>query len=392
MRFASALSTLSDAQAAVAEASRQAREALGATADLAVVFVSPLLGPDLAMIAAEVRRLTGTRHLIGATGESIVGVGREIEGAPALSVWLASLPGVTIRPMHLRFERSPDGGRFVGWPDDLPLEWPKGSAMLCLGEPFTFPADVLLERLGQDQPGVPVMGGMASGAHAPGENFVLLDDQALDNGAAAVLLDGPFELRAVVSQGCRPIGRPMVITKAQQQVIAELGGKPALAALGDALDTLGDQPMPPSNALHLGRVINEYQEKFDRGDFLVRNLIGADRESGAIAVGDFVRTGQTVQFHIRDAAAADEELRAMLTQVRSSGAAPAGALLFTCNGRGTRLFDVPDHDAAAVAEVLGPLPLAGFFAQGEIGPVGGKNFVHGFTASLALFCPKSESK
>jgi small ligand-binding sensory domain FIST len=194
-------------------------------------------------------------------------------------------------------------------------------------------------------------------------------------------------LATVVSQGCRPIGRHFVVTKAERNVIYELGGKPALAQLREIFDTLPtSEQRLVQRALHLGRVVSEYQERFEQGDFLVRNVMGIDSNSGAVAIGDFIRPGQTVQFHIRDEAAADAELKQLLAGVRDqSAAAPAGGLLFTCNGRGTRMFSQPNHDAQAVASAFGPIPLAGFFAAGELGPVGRQNFVHGFTASVGLF-------
>lgn len=386
LRFAAALSTRTETAAAIAEVCEQAVQQLGATPDLAVVFVSHDHGPDFAPLVAEIRRRTGARHLIGCTGESIVGGAREIEGEPALSLWLAALPGVTLAPMRLTFERTPDGGTLAGWRDDLPARWPAGAALLALGEPFSFPVELLLDRVSDEQPGAPVVGGMASGAHSPGGNAVFLDDQVFDAGAVAVLVHGPVRVRSIVSQGCRPIGRTFVVTRAEQNVIHELGGMPALAQLQEVFAELTDaEQQTARSGVHLGRVINEYQDTFARGDFLVRNVMGADAQSGAIAVGDYVRVGQTVQFHIRDAESADDDLRQLLTEAKTSGGAALAGLLFTCNGRGTRLFDAPHHDAGACREVLGELPLAGFFAQGELGPVGGRNFIHGFTASVALF-------
>ena len=271
---------------------------------------------------------------------------------------------------------------------ELGADWPAGSALLLMADPFTFPADVLLERLGEDQPGKPVLGGMASGATRPGENRLLLGPTVHRAGAVALRLSGGVRVRSVVSQGCRPIGKPMVITKAQQNVVLELGGRPALEQLRELYETLPDQERRLlETGLQLGRVINEYQSDFTRGDFLIRNVLGWDSEAGAIAIGDFCRVGQTVQFHVRDAGAADDDLRELLATAKSDGAAAAGRLLFTCNGRGTRLFSQPDHDAGSIHDALGEIPLAGFFAHGEIGPIGGQNFLHGFTAALALFEP-----
>jgi small ligand-binding sensory domain FIST len=191
-------------------------------------------------------------------------------------------------------------------------------------------------------------------------------------------------VRTVVSQGCRPVGRPYVVTKSEANVIHELGGRKAMAVLKEVFEGMSEEERQLfRQAPHLGCVIHEAQESFDRGDFLVRNLMWADPDSGAIAVGEILRRGQTVQFHVRDSDAASEDLDTLLARERE--AAAGGALLFSCNGRGTRLFETPDHDVSATRRALGEIPVAGFFAAGELGPVGGRNFMHGFTASLALF-------
>jgi small ligand-binding sensory domain FIST len=236
----------------------------------------------------------------------------------------------------------------------------------------------------EEHPGVPIVGGMASGGAEPGSNTLVVGSRTYTSGAVGVLIGGSVRIRPVVSQGCRPIGRPMVVTKAEENLIVELGGRPALERLREVYGGLdaADRLLVRSS-LHVGRAATEYRDTFRRGDFLVRNVVGADPESGVIAIGDLVRTGQTVQFHVRDAASADDDLRGLLGQ-RHDASRPAGALIFTCNGRGLRLFDEPNHDAKCVQECLGPLPAAGFFAQGEIGPIGSRTFLHGFTASIAL--------
>jgi small ligand-binding sensory domain FIST len=228
---------------------------------------------------------------------------------------------------------------------------------------------------------------MASGGAGPGENRLLLDGQCLNAGGAGVIVRGGPQIHSVVSQGCRPIGNTFVVTKAEDNVIVELGGKTALSRLEQTYAGLSeDDRQLIRRGLHVGIAMNEYKPAFSRGDFLITNVLGADRESGAIAIGNFVRMGQTVQFHIRDADAADEDLRQLLAMQREKLAGvPRGALLFSCNGRGTRLFPRPNHDASVIQELCGPLPLGGFFAQGELGPVGGRNYIHGFTASMALF-------
>ena len=190
-----------------------------------------------------------------------------------------------------------------------------------------------------------------------------------------------------MSQGCRPIGRPMIVTKVERNLIRELGRRPSLEVLRELFEELPeDERELVQSGLHIGRVINEYQEEFRRGDFLVRNVMGSD-DQGGIAITDLVRVGQTVQFHVRDAETADEDLRSLVDtdRIDHPRAKVAGALLFSCNGRGTRLFAEPDHDVGVLRERFGPIPVAGFFAMGEIGPIGGQNFVHGYTASVVLF-------
>jgi small ligand-binding sensory domain FIST len=386
-QFAAALSTAVETDTAVAEVCAAAMNELAQRPDLAMLFASPHHLDNLEKAARDICSAIGSDVLLGCTGESIIGADKEIEQAPAISLWLASLPGTSVIPMHLEFNQTPDGGTFSGWPADLPAQWPQSAAMLLLGEPYSFPADELLRRLNEDQQGVPLLGGMASGGMAPGENRLILGSQVFDSGAIAALVHGGVRIRGIVSQGCRPIGQPFVVTRAEANVIYELGGKPALVCLQKIYDSLSDQDKNlVRQGVHVGRVVSEYQDEFKRGDFLVRNVLGADPNAGAIAIGDFVRPGQTVQFHVRDESTADEDLRNLLRGGRqTSSDRRRGALLFTCNGRGTRLFSATNHDASCLREELGELPVAGFFAQGEIGPIGKQNFLHGFTASVALF-------
>ncbi len=392
LHFAAAVSTLDDTAQAVDEVCRRALADLDEKPNLGIVFFSSHHAENLATAAPRLCDAIETDVIIGCTGESIVAGAREIESQPAVALWLASLPESNVHLMHLDFATTPEGGSFTGWPSELTDEWPHGSAMLLLGEPFSFPADELIRRLNEDRPGVPVLGGMASGGVAPGENLLIMGRETFDQGGVAAVISGAVRIRSVVSQGCRPIGQPFVVTKAEQNVIHELGGAPALVRLQQVFDSLSDHDQKlVRRGVHVGRVLSEYQDEFRRGDFLVRNVVGADPQSGAIAVGDFIRAGQTVQFHIRDEQTADEDLRELLTASKTGdGSQARGALLFTCNGRGTRLFSTADHDAGCVQEILGDIPLAGFFAQGEIGPVGGKNFLHGFTASVALFENRSQ--
>ena len=202
-----------------------------------------------------------------------------------------------------------------------------------------------------------------------------------------ISLSGAIDVKTVVSQGCRPVGHPVVVTKAHENVIEQIGGKPALAALQAIVDSMpNEEQQLLRNGLFIGRAIDEYRESWSRGDFLVRNVLGMEQATGGIGITDMVRVGQTVQFHVRDAATAEEDLRLLLEEQKKQDA-PAGGLLFNCNGRGTRMFSQPCHDIAATRAIFPRTPIAGFFAAGELGPVGKQNFMHGHTASFALFRP-----
>jgi small ligand-binding sensory domain FIST len=377
--FASALSQHPIATQAVGEAAGEILERLdGEGCDLAVCFASTHHVGAFEDIGPALRNILEPRVLVGGTAVAVAAGAHEIEEHPALTVFAARLDGAALTPVTLRVQETPDGAALTGWPslDRTP------ASLLLFADPFTFPVDAFLQRVNRDLPGLQIIGGLASAAGSPGGNRLVLDDRVVDEGAVGVFVDGgSIEVRTLVSQGCRPIGRPYVVTRAEQNLIEELGGKPAIERLQELAGAASEEERELlRGGLHVGLVVDEHKAEFGRGDFLVRNLLGADESSGALAVGEQVSVGQTVQFHVRDAGAADEDLREMLTGVDADA-----ALLFTCNGRGRHLFTVPDHDAGMVENLLGPIPLAGAFCAGEIGPVGGRNFLHGFTASLALF-------
>jgi small ligand-binding sensory domain FIST len=387
MPFAAVFSAQPHTADAWNEVRTQAASAFAGGADLAVLFFSPHHLPACRDLAAAAQRDLQPRCLLGCVAEGVIANDREIEDGPGLSLWLGRW-NTSVEPeaFHLVLERTSEGPSLLGWPDALVGADAARTAVLLLGDPFTFPVDFLLRQLNEDTPGLRVLGGMASGIRGPGQCRLLYNGEVRDQGAVGVVLQGAVGLRSIVSQGCRPIGRHLVITKAEENVIFELGGKPPLEQLRELWQTLTpeEQTLVREQGLHVGRVINEYQGDFRRGDFLVRNMLRLDRAS--MVITEPVRVGQTIQFHIRDAASADEDFNALLKQeLAAHERKPAAGLLFSCNGRGSRLFAGPDHDAGAVRRAVGPIPLAGFFAQGEIGPVGGQNFVHGFTASLALF-------
>jgi small ligand-binding sensory domain FIST len=384
MPFAASHTTLSDSRRAAEQVSRQVVEQLrGAHADVAALFVSAHHA-ECEELPQIVQDALGPRHLIGCTCETVIGGSEELEGRPALSLWAAALPGVPVHSFHFGFERTPDGLICLGLP--TAGEFAAPTAAIVLGDPFSCAADSVMARLDDEFPGLPLVGGMASGAAAPGENRLYWGSQSLHQGGVGLLLGQGVEVRSVVSQGCRPVGPTFIATRADRNVLHELGGRPAMQRLQEVFDAA---PQHDRKLLqkgpHVGVAINPSQAEFRRGDFLIANVIGGDRNSGALALGNGVRTGQTVQFHVRDATAADEDLHTLLTESLRAGSSPKAALLFSCNGRGTRMFPQPHHDAQVIQELAGPLPLAGFFAMGEIGPVAGTNHLHGFTASIALF-------
>ena len=387
MRCVGVLTTEAAGETAV----RQVVDAMAGTfddganqADLVVAFASSEHADCLERLGAILHDRGLTRHSLGCTGESIVGDGREVEEGPALSVWAAKLPGAELRA--IRIDAQNDGI------DGLKINRRDEETILLMADPFSFTPEPWLKKLDAEVPGLRVLGGMASGSQTPRGNRLLLDGRIHRDGGVGLVLGGLVAVHPLVSQGCRPIGQPMIVTRAEKNIIRELGRRPALQVLRDVFEVLSVEDQQRVQAgLHIGRVINEYQDNFDRGDFLVRNVMGAD-DAGGIAITDIVRVGQTVQFHVRDAETADDDLQNLMENERLDRphARIAGALLFSCNGRGTRLFAQPNHDVTAIHNRYGSIPIAGFFAMGELGPVGGQNFVHGYTASVVLFESTSE--
>lgn len=381
-----------EAREAVDEAVDQVSEGLGgATPTLVMAFIGAAYAAEADRIADRIRETLQPGHLLGATAGGVIADDREIEEQAAVSLWAASLPGASLTP--LRYE-APGDGEEDSEGESSPLqraaEWgpppESAAALLLLADPISFPAPQFLSWLDQARPGLSVSGGMASGAAQPGGNRLLLDDAVFDDGAVAVALEG-VRVRTLVSQGCRPVGSSYVVTGADRNLLSELGGSSPVDRLREIYESAPPEDQRRmQSGLHIGTVIDEYKEDFDRGDFLVRGVLGAQQGTGSLVVGDLLDVGQTVQFQVRDAQSADEDLRALLDGFAEESA-PSAALLFTCNGRGERLFEHPDHDAGLVRSALGDVPLAGFFCAGEVGPVGSRSFVHGFTASLLLFDP-----
>ena len=367
---------------AFAESAAAAAAALDdAPVDLAMVFAG---GPSLAHVEEgleEVRDRLAPRALVGCGAQGVVGGGHELENG-GVAVWAASVPDAAVGTFSVQARRSSSSDmEIVGMP-----ELTGADAVVLLADPYTFPVELFLGEVGRAHPGVPVVGGLASAGGGPGRAVLVHDGEVAGEGAVGVALGGA-RLYPCVSQGARPIGPEMVVTAADGNVVHELASRPALERLKEAIDELDvDERALAAQGLLLGIVIDENQPEYERGDFLVRGLLGVDESAGSVTVGERVRVGQTVRMQVRDGQSADEDLRETLDRgLRELPGRPAGALLFTCNGRGSHMFGAPDHDASALAEALQGAPAAGFFCAGEIGPVGDRNFLHGFTATVAVF-------
>ena len=384
MQFAVALSKTVETESAARAAAEDIRAQLSAApVDLACVFFSAHHAARADLLAHVLTGMLRPSLLIGCSGEGVIAGAEELETAPAITVWAAVLPDVNLHPLRSSFSPTHDRLHLAGWPEPEVED----ASFLLLADPFTTPVQDILGFLEERYPGAKAVGGLAGGGQEAGMNRLVLNDQVFDGGLVGVRLSGAVDIRPVISQGCRLIGDRFVVTKAERNLIHELGGVPALERLEAVFESLTDEDRQRAHrALHLGIVIDEHRNRFERGDFLIRNLLGADRTTGTVAIGDVVQEGQTVQFHLRDAESATDDLNSLLATDRAEHRRPPlGALMFSCCGRGRGLFGRPNHDVAVTMERLGPIPIAGFFAQGEIGPIGNRNFLHGYTASLALF-------
>jgi small ligand-binding sensory domain FIST len=366
------------------EAAEQARAALhGSVADLACVFVA---GSDHATVEAALLLASehvGARTTIGCSAYGVLGSGHAAEGTSSVSVWVAALPGAHLRAFHLEVLRTADSIVVVGMPE----QHADDALAVLLADPWSFPADGFVAQSADALPGLPIVGGLAFGGRGAGSVRLLLDGRTVDRGAVGVVLGGRVGLRTLVSQGCRPVGPAMTVTASDGNMILELAGVRALDKLRSVLAGLpGNEQALVTAGLQLGVAVDEYAEGQGQGDFLVRGIVGTDDERGGLAIGDVVEVGRTVRFHVRDAAAASTDLASTLMLFRAAGELDPveGALVFSCNGRGRAMFGDSEHDVRAVTSGLGARGVAGFMAAGEIGPVGGRNHVHAFSASMLL--------
>lgn len=385
MKWASAISTQPEAASAVAEAAAAVQLELGGQADLVILFAAPHYRDALVRLPSLVRDKFPRARLIGCTGGGIIGAGREIEHRAALSLTAAVLPRVQLQPFHFDLDElpaSPAAWHRVVDPRSQP-------AFLLLPEPFSCDTEQLINGLDAAYPVARKVGGVASGGRGAGSNALFIDGEMLRDGMVGLALSGDVVIDTIVAQGCRPIGTPHLITRCEDNVILELGGQPALTVLRGLFDTLDahDRELFRSS-LFLGIQMKDDLIEYRQGDFLIRNMMGINPERNAVVVGAMVQQYQAVQFHLRDAEASAEDLRQHLVAYCRTGHKPTGALLFSCLGRGEHLYQQPDHDSNLVLSYLGKLPLGGFFCNGEIGPVGGTTFLHGYTSSFALLRPR----
>lgn len=360
--------------------------------DLGILYICPWAPYDPVELFEAIKTRGRIRHLICCTCAGIIGTEREIEGRPSASLMLMRLPQVKITPFALSQPVLEGLKSKEDWYNFLEVYPNENPSFIVFADPFAFDGNGFLAALNQVYPSRPIVGGLASAASGPGENVLILDGEVMKDGLVGVCLTGNLRVETVVSQGCRPIGETFIVTRAVRNIIYELAGRPFYKVLEEVLNkgTEYDRHLA-HEAVFVGIAMNEYKDQFKRGDFLIRGVIGVEPQSGAGVVGDHMHVGQTVQFHLRDAKTANEDLHELLKQYKTKKQATSahGAFVFSCNGRGVNLFNERDHDIRIIQHHLGPVPAAGFFCAGEIGPVGGVNFLHGFTNSMALFYPTS---
>ena len=363
----------------------------GAHVDLGLVFLSPKFFPHARHILEIVRVHARIPLLAGCSSQSLIAGAHELEENAGIVLGLYSLPGADLRGFHFNQEQVEEANGPGYWRLETSIEPEQTNGWLAFIDPFHLDSEAWLRTWNEAYAPLPVAGGLASGDFAEQKTQVYLNGDVFDEGGVAISVGGQVKLASVISQGCTPIGQTWTLTKVDHNIIQEIGNRPAYEVLAETFNQLppAEQRVARGN-LFVGLVVNEYLEDFHRGDFLIRNLLGADPSSGSIAVGAFPRPGQTIQFQRRSAAAAMEDMTELLerAQQKLEGATIYGGCLCSCNGRGQNLFGRPDHDAKSVQERFGPIGIAGFFCNGEIGPIGDRSFLHGFTASLALFVKK----
>jgi small ligand-binding sensory domain FIST len=356
-----------------------------------LVFLAPKFFPNAASVLEIIRVHAQVPLLVGCSSTSLIVGDKEIEDDPGLVLGLYALPGATLQAFHFSQEQVEEANGPGYWHLETGVKSDQCNGWLAFVDPFHLDCEAWLQAWNEAYPGRPILGGLASGDPTEQRTQVYLNGEVYEAGGVALAVGDNVQLASVISQGCTPIGETWTITKVERNLILEIGNRPAYQVLVDTFNRLskGEQRLASGN-IYIGLVVNEYLEEFHRGDFLIRNLLGADPRSGILAVGALPRCGQTMQFQRRDAAAATDDMLVLLKRNREqlSGTTIYGGCLCSCSGRGRRLFGHPNHDAQLVRQHLGAVALTGFYCNGEIGPVGSRNFLHGYTASLALFVKK----
>lgn len=394
MKWVSAVSEHRFLKYAVAECASEIKQALGDVApDLAVAFVSAHHAARYSELPGLINELLGECALVGCSGGGVIGAGREVENRPGFSLAAAVLPDTKVVGFHVENANLPDG-------DAPPSDWETLAGVtpaddphfLLLSDPFSVQGEHMLMGFDYAFPRSVKIGGLASGGQQPGTNALYIEDRTYDSGAVGVALHGNVTVDTIVAQGCRPIGQRMQITSSDRNMLMELDGRGTFDVLRQLFTDLNERDKQlAQHSLFLGVVMDEFNDEPKLGDFLIRNIIGLDARKGALAVGEYLKEGQIVQFHLRDAETSSQDLNDMLSQYSADGVQTAGtgALLFQCLGRGEYLYGRPDHDTGMFREKVGDIPLAGFFCNGEIGQVGGSTYLHGYTSSFGIFRPKS---
>ena len=380
--FGDGLAQGADLVAAAENAVAQATAPLGGRRpDLLAVFVCHPDPDEIGRAGARAMEVAGARVAVGCSAGGVIGDGQGVEARPAVAVWAAALPNASLTPFRLDASRTETGIVVGGMPQGVAND----EVGLVLADPYTFPIQGFVEQSADVLGGLPLVGGLASGPGGAGGTRLFLDGVVHERGVVGVTIGGDVRVRTLVSQGCRPVGPTMTVTAAEGPHLQGLAGQPAYRKLEEIVRGLDEaEQQMVAKGLHLGVAMDEYADDHRQGDFLIRGVVGADPEQGTVTVGDVVEVGRTVRFQVRDAASADADLDWLMTRFRGEGET-AGALLFSCNGRGRAMFPDAGHDVDAVRRGLGPEGVAGFFAAGEIGPVAARNHLHAFTASVLAF-------
>ena len=391
MQWASALGSADRFETAFEEAAAALAEGLDSSSpDLVAVFVGTGFREHFVRAHREVLERFAGAKVIGCSAAGVIGGVREVEDAPAVALVAAVLPDVDVQPFHLEPGDLPprDAGAEV-WRHVIGLPGDAEPTLVLFPDPHTCRVGELIAGLDAAFPSAVKIGGLASGGLGPGQSALYAGDEAHGSGVVGVALSGNIECDTIVAQGCRPIGVPMFVTRAEGNVIQQLDGRRPAEILQELYDHL---PEPDQQlmrfSLFIGLVMSEDEQVYRQGDFLVRNIVGLDGQTGAIAIGAEVQPNRVVQFHLRDAATSAADLEALLRRYAADESRrPAGAFLFSCVGRGEQLYGQPSHDTNLFHRIVGPVPLGGFFCNGEIGPVHGRTHVHGYTSSIGLFRP-----